>query len=569
MSAVCNKGAISNSLGCLIDLPIEMTLYEIIDNKQHSESDSVFINIDAHNKAMIIGYNKSATKDQINKLVKWYEISQENFKSNKMATRATGSKLLEYSARGNYTHISKDSDKKYFHSSVNTHNIYEALMDSQISNKDFDTILLNETSFVKEDKEIVSSIQLIFNNESNPFTPKTLFLANDITNENFLNYFKKTDDFNQNNIIKNLRIKYFKEIKEGDLNLFIKLPDYEDYVKIDTEGFIDVIGFTDRNFEHVTKIYLPKDNKKDSKLLAIFEVDYDEKRFYKCIKNGNSNLREKLEDECEIEYYEKNGPDYILTQYNINEIKKSKEERTKKNEESLLKKNIVGESLELYAGLYIMIGGIFISSGKVRWGVTDRNLEGHKNYRCVLEVISKQGKMNLGLSGLKAQFDLTTKPSIHESIKTLTSIYKKFINLGMPDDPDEYFVVNSSAKKSDGERILEGHFYIAEIGINFYKFGISCNKTRIYDYIKETTVEEIQKKYPLESLHKNAFIVFLSLHKLKNVMAIEQNVKGIISESEHCVTYDTKNGVDIMEYFHCDSFYEDLFPEILKELKMV
>jgi hypothetical protein len=215
-----------------------------------------------------------------------------------------------------------------------------------------------------------------------------------------------------------------------------------------------------------------------------------------------------------------------------------------------------------------MIGGIFISSGKVRWGVTDRNLEGHKNYRCVLEVISKQGKISLGLSGLKAQFDLTTKPSIHDSIKTLTNIYKKFINLGMPDDPDEYFVVNSTAKKSDGERILEGHFYIAEIGVNFYKFGISCNRTRIYDYIKETTVEEIKTKYPLESLHKNAFLVFLSLHKLKNVKAVEQNIKGIISESDHCVTYDTKNGVDIMEYFHCDSFYEDLFPEILKELKM-
>jgi hypothetical protein len=30
-----------------------------------------------------------------------------------------------------------------------------------------------------------------------------------------------------------------------------------------------------------------------------------------------------------------------------------------------------------------------------------------------------------------------------------------------------------------------------------------------------------------------------------------------------------KNGVDIMEYFHCDSFYQDIFPEILKELKMI
>ena len=568
MSAVCNKGAISNSLSCLSDLPIEMTLYEVIDNKQHSDSDSVFINIDAHNKRMSIGYNKSATKDQINKLVKWYEIGEENLKSDKIATRATGSKLLEYSARGEYTHISKDNDKKYFQSSVNTHNIYDALIDPKISNKDFDTILLSETSFVKEDKEIVASIQLIFNNTSNPFSPKTLFLAKDITNENFLNYFKKNDEFNQDNIIKNLRIKYFKEIKEGKLNLFIKLPDYEDYVKIDIEGFIDVIGFTDTINDHVTKIYIPRDNKKDSKLLSIFEVDYDEKRFYKCIKNGNSTLREKLEDETEIAYYEANGPDFILTQYNVHEMKKGKEER-KKKEECLIKKNIVGESLEVYAGLYIIVGGIFISSNKVRWNVTDRNLTGNKNYRCVLEIISKQGKNNLGLSGLKAQFDLTTKPAMHESVKSLTYIYKKFINQGMPDDPDEYFVVNSTAKKSDGEKILEGYFYIAEIGKNFYKFGISCNKVRVYDYIKETNVEEIQNKYPFENKHKNAFLVFLSLHKLKNVKAIEQNVKGIISENEYCVTYDTKNGNDIMEYFHCDSFYEDLFPEILKELKMI
>jgi hypothetical protein len=82
-------------------------------------------------------------------------------------------------------------------------------------------------------------------------------------------------------------------------------------------------------------------------------------------------------------------------------------------------------------------------------------------------------------------------------------------------------------------------------------------------------LEEIKTKYPLETQHKNAFLVFLSLHKLKNVKAIEQNVKYLISESEHCVTYDTKNGVDIMEYFHCDSFYQDVFPEILKELKMI
>jgi hypothetical protein len=572
MNPVCNKGAISSSLSCLNDLPIEMTLYEIIDNKQHSNSDSIFIDIDAHNKTMTIGYNKSATKDQINSLVKWYEISEENFKADKIATRATGSKLLEYSARGHYTHISKDSDKKYFQSSVNTHNIYDAL-DPKIDNEGFDLILKNNTSGVEENKEIAASIQLIFNNIANPFCPKTLFLAENITNEKFLNYFKKNDELNQDNIIKNLRIKYFKEIKDGKLNLFIKLPDYEGYFKIDIEGFIDVIGFTDPINEHITKIYIPRDSKKDSKLISIFEINDNEGKFYKYIKNGNSTLREKLEDEIEIEYYEGKGPDFILTQYNVHEMKKGKEERKKqegkKQEESLIKKNIIGESLELYTGLYIMAGGIFISSNRVRWDVTNRNLKGNKNYRAVLEIISKEGKTNLGLSGLKAQFDLTSKPAIHNTIKTLTDIYTKYINLGMPEDSDEYCVVNSSAKKSDGEKILEGYFYIAEIGINFYKFGISSNKTRIYDYIKETTVEEIQQKYPFENQHKNAFLVFLSLHKLKNVMAIEQNVKAIICESEYCVKYDTKNGNDIMEYFHCDSFYEDLFPEILKELKMV
>ena len=121
----------------------------------------------------------------------------------------------------------------------------------------------------------------------------------------------------------------------------------------------------------------------------------------------------------------------------------------------------------------------------------------------------------------------------------------------------------------DPTKDLDGYFYIVEYGENFYKFGISENQKRIYDHNVSNKVEQVKQKFPEEKYHKNSFIVFYSLHKIKNVKSIEQNIKYLVSNNEYCSTYDTLNGDDIMEYFHCDTFYINLFPEILKELKIM
>ena len=62
MSVICEKGAIRNALAGIESLPIELPLYEVIDNREHSKSKMVFIDIDMHYKKIVF-----------DKIDEWYE----------------------------------------------------------------------------------------------------------------------------------------------------------------------------------------------------------------------------------------------------------------------------------------------------------------------------------------------------------------------------------------------------------------------------------------------------------------------------------------------------------------
>jgi hypothetical protein len=343
-----------------------------------------------------------------------------------------------------------------------------------------------------------------------------------------------------------MKIKYYKEIFEDNLELYFKFPNNSHFTKIVIDNCVDIIGISNNyiiDSKHITNIYISPDNH----MGYIIEID---NKSYKFEKNGNSILRKQIENNSKT-------PDYTLTQYNTNEITKQEKEIS-----------IVGKSLEYYAGLYVCIGGVFISSEKVNWNVTDRNLSGNKNYRAVLNINTDNGKSAIGLSGLKAQFNLSSKENLHNIIKQLTEIYKKYIVLGKPKNPDEYTVINSTAQKSITEKRLNGYFYIIEVGKNFYKFGFFENKNRIFSYNDDNNIEKIKQNFPDESIYNEPNMMFLPLHKISNIRGFEEKIKCIVNDSSSCITYDTvKGNNNIREYFHCEQFHKKLLPEIKQELE--
>ena len=542
MSVICDKGAIRHLLSGVEHLPPEMALYEIIDNREHSNSNACFIDMDMHNKQTVIGFSEPASKEQIDSMVQWYNVTDNHYDSSRIASRGAGQKLWEFLLRGKYHHISKQNDK-FFISYIDTSKIYNAEINREISTKEFSEILSRETNFVREADELVPSQNKIFENMDNyyPFNPKTIFYTTNIDNDTIINHFKSEE--NQISIIKKLRIKYYKEISEDNFELYFKFPNNNNFTKITIDNCVDVIGITNNyitDSKHITNLYISPENY----MSYIIETN---NKSYKFEKNGNSTLRKSVENTLKT-------PDYTLVQYNTNEFTKEDKE-----------KSIVGNSLEHYAGLYVCIGGVFINSEKVNWNVTDRNLSGSKNYRAVLHINTDKGKSEIGLSGLKAQFNLSSKGNLHNVIKQLTEIYKKYIILGKSKNPDDYVIVKSTAQKSKEDKKLDGYFYICKVGKNFYKFGYFENKNRIFSYKDENNIEETKKQFPEEEVYDEPNIVFLPLHKIPNIRCFEEQIKFVINNSSDCLTYDTINGNSIREFFHCDNFYQTIFPKIEEE----
>jgi hypothetical protein len=227
-------------------------------------------------------------------------------------------------------------------------------------------------------------------------------------------------------------------------------------------------------------------------------------------------------------------------------------------------KSIVGKSEEACAGLFIEIGGTFISDQPVEWQIIKRNLWGNKNFRAVLQCLSPESKHHLKLSGLKAQFNLATMNNLHNCIKCLTDVYKIYAK-NISNNSDDYVLIKTTASKSDIDKQIEGYFYIVELGKNFFKIGFSSNQQRIFDYITEKYKNDLKIDFPDIEFYTNPYCRYLSIQKIKNIRLLEEKIKSLIKESIICQTYDCSNGTDIREYFWCDSF-NDLFSSVVDEI---
>ena len=534
MSVVIEKGAIRSQIRGIENLPIIIALYEVIDDRKHSHSNKVFIDIDLHNHICMIGYSEEATKDNIDNMVKWFNTNKEQTNINNIASKGIGLKFFEFRALGTWKHITKRFNEKiYYTSEINTSDIWNAEIDDKISSINFSEILHRGTSFVKEEDELSLSIENIFNNidDKYPFPPKTIFRCNNVKNTNLLDEYKDEErNFKFDDIIKRLKIKYYNEISQG-LELYIKLPGYTEFEIIENNN-IDVIGFTNNRSNELKIDIFINPNYYYGYFFKIGENAYEFR------KNGNSVIRQKINN-----ISNSSSPDFSLFQYNINNM--SKEDKNN---------SIFGKSEEACAGLFIEIGGTFISDQPVDWQIIKRNLAGSKNYRAVLQCISTESKHHLKLSGLKAQFNLATMNNLHSFIKCITDVYKAY-NKNPSINSDDYVIIKPTAcKNSSPDKQIDGYFYIVELGKNFFKFGYSSNQQRIFDYIKEEYIERHRLEFPDIELHTSPHCRYLSIRKIKNITFFEEKIKSLINDSVICQTYDCLHGNNIREYFCCNSF---------------
>lgn len=429
----------------------------------------------------------------------------------------------------------------YYTSEINSYDIWNAEINDKISSINFSEILHRGTIFVKEEDELSLSIENIFNNIDNkyPFQPKTIFRCNNLKNINLLDEYKdEGGNFKFDDIIKRLKIKYYNEISKG-FELYIKLPGYTEF-KIIENNNIDVIGFTNnRNNELKIDIYINRDYYYG----YFFKIG---ENAYEFRKNGNSIIRQKINNTSNI-------PDFSLFQYNINNM--SKEDKNN---------SIFGNSEEACAGLFIEIGGTFISDQPVEWQIIKRNLAGSKNFRAVLQCLSSDSKHHLKLSGLKAQFNLATMNNLHNCIKCLTDVYKMYTK-NTSINSDDYVLVKTTASKSGIDKQIEGYFYIVELGKNFFKFGWSSNQQRIFDYITEEYTKNNKLEFPDIKFYTSPHCRYLSIRKIKKITLFEEQIKTLLNESNICQTYDCLTGTDIREYFYCESF-DELFRSIVDKI---
>jgi len=537
---VRSKGAVNSQLNGIKSIPIVYGFFEIIDNRKHSNSKKVFIDINIHNGNCCIGYSECASEDNINNTVKWFNTNNNQKDVDNIASKGIGLKFFQFKLLGKWKQISLFEDisnidsedkSKFFYTEMNSIIIDNARKDTSISEKKFDTILTKQTTFIRYDDELKRSEENIFKNIDSkyPFLPKTIFLGKKINITNSFNKYKKYDDddncigYNFEDIIKHITIKYYYEIYNNDLELFIKLPGYTEFEQIKAIDGRDIIGTTNKSDKLKIDIFI--DDK--TYLGHTFRINENS---YKFCSNGSSKRREKIKNIISLK------PDYILTQYINNNIEKQ---------------HMVGKSVEqLYTGLFIKIGGTFINSVKTKWNIDERNLWGHSAYRAVLECNSEKSKQTLKLDGLKALFDLSCMNNLHNVCVECTKIYKNYMKQHKPDNPDNYTVVTSSSNKtSKKNKNISGYFYVIEIGENFYKFGQSSNRTRIWSYANNTTIKKHKKKYKDINIYDKPFVKYLSLTKINRIHEFEQEFKSYINENTRCQTYDHIKGNDILEYF--------------------
>lgn len=550
MSSVCDLGTIRNIIRGVDEHSPHTLFAEMIDNGEHSGSTKIFIDINPHEKKIVIGYENAVTEDQLNKMVTWNPSSKIHGTSN-ISTCGAGLKYYEFRFRGQQIHATKywdDKDEKYMYmdTRINSDIIYRSATSNDVSETQFSDILLKHTSHVIRSEEVLKSFSDIFENEDYvyPFKPNAIIISKNITNDKLLEWLSSNE--NIKNLEKELVHKYYEEIKTGKLTIFIKFPN-DIFHELGNNFHTDVIGSTCKQHEHSTELYYVQNDfdkfKKGEYIIRINSV------FFRIQPSGNSYIRTEL-----------NVKDVsnILLQFKFTQYK------LKDNEEELkeLKQCIVGTSLEDYCGVYLKIGNKFIDGKPLPCNLTKRNLEGSRMYRGILELQNpEQTKMMLGIHGLKSEFNLSSMNLLEQIIKQCCIIYKNYCKCSSHPfetvDPREYCIVRSSNKKSSRSN-KPGYIYLRVIGKHFYKLGKtgSTNRVdRIFDYAKKRDVyDQLKKDFPEEDIFPigKFYYEFMS-SEFNSSSSTEQFIIENLMSRQDVIMYDNKVGEEIREYFHCDN----------------
>jgi hypothetical protein len=575
MSSVCDLGTIRNIIRG-VEAPSPHTLIsEMIDDAEHSDSTQIFIDINTHDKEVIFGFDQPATEDQLSKMVQWNPVSDIH-SSNNISTCGQGLKYYEFRFRGKQIHATKHYHENgkpfYMISNIESDIIYDHAASPDVSESLFSEILRKKTFDVqtKDEDEVDSRMIKIFSNEDNmyPFTPKTIVISKKITNEQLLRYFN--DDFNIENLEKELINKYYEEIKMNKIQIFIKFPKDNKFRELGITSTIDVIGSTIKVKQHVTEIYYVNNDIEANKLKKGEYIPAINGTFLSIRKQGNSCSRTSIS-------ISKSDMKNILllatfTQYMYYE-KKSEKKSEKDDDKSKddikakeeLKKAIATNSLEDYSGVYLKIGNKFIDGKPVPSSLTKRNLQGNMFYRGIIQLMNpKETKMMLGIHGLKSDFNLSTMRPLEEIIKQCTIIYKNFCakykdNYPFPlysdKNPLEYCEVKTTNQKSE-KTSKPGNNYIRKIGKNFYKFGYTLQKgreERIFGW-SQPDIDAARNDFPEEEIYDydKCYYEYLS-PEVTNSASIEQLTKEFLMTLQDVTMYEHKAGGEVREYFHCDN----------------
>jgi hypothetical protein len=553
MSSVVEQGAIRNVIRGIDDVQFHIVLFEPIDDREHSKSKKVFIDFKIRDKIIIIGYENSATNEQINSMVKWHS-TQGIHVGDAMATAGTGLKYYEYMVRGEQTHITYNFDsegnKYYIESSANTAAIFNAARDTSISEGDFNEINKRNTFYAKTIDETTHTLNSLFENAEGayPFSPKTLFVSKKISNEKLL---KELNDKDYIEILRReINNKYYHEIASGDLELYIKYPTSDSFEIVNISKRADTIGLVEGCDKYVSSIYEIKDNYECEKALSkgdyVFNIN---NKFFHASKNGNSAVRTYL-------------PSFDVSKsikcFDFNQFKIPSH-----LEEAIKEYGMTSPSMESYCGIYLMIGGKLINSRPMPSNLLARNQEGSKMYRGCLSICPENAiyiKQKLRLNGLKATFNLADNIELDFIVRQLAHLYKKYSASTEPDkdtNPENYVCVKTSNEKAKVKEQL-GVFYVLKVGPNFYKLGISGTSgkaKRIFNYFKtEDDLEKEKESFPDEEFFEKSKIhyVYLSSYDIKNSASLEQQVKEYLIELDDVILYKNKKGDSNREYFHCE-----------------
>jgi hypothetical protein len=564
MSSVCDLGTIRNIIRGVDEPSPNTLLAEMIDDAEHSLSKCVFIDINVRDKQVVIGFENAATEEQLNNMVHWNPTSTIHSTSN-ISTCGQGLKYYEFRFRGEQIHATKTWDEAkqkfiYRKSLLNSDVIYNSARSPDISETAFSDILKRKTSYVNETDEIESSLDAIFLNAEHkyPFNPKTIIIAKNITNDVLLADFDKPE-FSKA-VEKELINKYYEEIKAEKLIIYIKLPKDSEFRKLAEHCTVDVIGSTNKQLEHHTDLWYVETGfaqfKKGDYIISIND------KMFRIQKMGNSFARLPVSitegDKSNLIHQ------FRFVQYNL-VVPSTKEEET------ILKEQMTGTSMEDYCGVYLKIGDKYIHGQPIPCKLTKRNLAGARFYRGILELMNpRRTKMMLGIHGLKSEFNLTHMNSLEEIIKQCCNIYKSFwskfkdtpTTVWSTVDPETYCVVQTSNKKTVREE-KPGHNYIRVVGKNFFKQGIAGSKNREDRIFKPSAAdyEEAKLSFPDEELYpvdKQYFVYLSPLNK--RYASTEQVVLENIMTLQDVIVYDNKIGDGVREYFHCDN------PDTLQEI---